>query len=287
MGSKHPISLKFKHCLNWNSTTYKFDQKNLLNISDQEVKLSALLRHYFQSLLISKPIFKHFAKVLLVTLYCYSKTKTQIGLEFGLGFKKLIRKNKTKLKSLGKLKKRKIKIKMNRYGLNKKINPYSDINRLKKLEIILTKIHGKKVKLKLIKLKNPTLNSSILGQYLFINSTHYSISGLWRKLLKKVRLSNQKLCKSPSVTFNWNNLMTNGYSFLFNRFISYIIGIKLKISGRFSKRKGASRTKVKNYSIGSFKFNSASSLIDYGLTEKKNKNGSQSIKVFTASIIFK
>ena len=156
------------------------------------------------------------------------------------------------------------------------------IKQIKKLEAILTLINGKKVKLKLINLKNPILNSSILAQYISINMINYSINALWRKILKNFKLVNFKYYNS-SITFNWENLMIHSYSFILKKFISYITGIKLKMSGRFSRRKGASRTKVMNFSIGSFRFNSISSLIDNYLIENKNKNGSQSIKVFTAT----
>ena len=81
MGSKHPISLKFKHYLNWNSTIYKFNLKNLLKISYQETILLILLKHYFQSLLISKPINYHFNNRLVIIIYYYSKTKSKNSLE--------------------------------------------------------------------------------------------------------------------------------------------------------------------------------------------------------------
>jgi len=272
MGSKHPISLKFKHYLNWNSTIYKFNLKNLLKISYQETILLILLKHYFQSLLISKPINYHFNNRLVIIIYYYSKTKS----------KKYISRNKSKF-NLNKQKK--IELKISKYEIGKKIFSWK-LDRLKKLETILTIIYGKKVKLKLIKLKNPILSSSILVQYLSLNSIRYNINSLWRKILKKFRLANfKKHYNSSPITFNWKDLTVHGYSFLFNQFYTYIIGIRLKISGRFSRRKGASRTKVKNYLIGSFKFNSASSLIDYSFIEKKSKNGTQSIKVFTATIV--
>ena len=77
---------------------------------------------------------------------------------------------------------------------------------------------------------------------------------------------------------NWIHILYNG---LFcKEFYSNIAGLKLKISGRISKKRGASRAKVINYSIGTLKFNSINSSIDYGHIERKDKNGSQSIKVY-------
>lgn len=269
MGSKHPISLKLKQYLNWNSTIYKFDFKNLLKISNKETLLSAVLQHYFQSLLISKPIFHHYIKELSIIIYFYSKDTSRNNI------------NNKNSKSHFSINKRKRKL--NNYKIGKKMIPW-EINRLKKLETILTIIYGNKVKLKLIKLKNPILNSSILAQYLSVNISRYNINILWRKILKNFKLVSQKYYDN-SITFNWKDVTVHGYSILLNKFYSYITGIKLKISGRFSRRKGASRTKIKNLSLGSFQFNSESSLIDYGFVVKKSKNGSQSIKVFTNTTI--
>lgn len=68
-----------------------------------------------------------------------------------------------------------------------------------------------------------------------------------------------------------------------NFFTQQISGIKIKISGRFNKRKGATRTQVKYFSKGSFRFNSIDSFIDYGYFERKDRNGTQTIKVFIAN----
>ncbi len=290
MGLKHPISLKLKQYLNWNSIIYKFDSKNLSEIYYKEILLSAVLQHYFQSLLISKPIFNHYIKELSIIIYLYSKKKPLYYKKYK--FKQTS--NKCEKKNL----KKKFFFSTGFSPINpagrstslavtnrvkKKMVPW-EINRLKKLETIMTIIYGNKVKLKLIKLKNPILNSSILAQYISINIMRYNINVLWRKILKKFKLLNFKN-HNTTIAFNWKNLVVHGYSFLYNKFYSYITGIKLRTSGKFSRRKGAFRTKIKNYSIGYFKFNSESSLIDYGFIEKKSKNGSQSIKVFTTTYI--
>ena len=271
MGSKHTIRLKLKKYLNWNSTIYKFNSQNLSEILHKEILLSVILKHYFQSILISKPIYHHYVDDLSIIIYFYSNTKSYKG---AVGAE-------SKSKSRLDLKKKKLKEIFNHNQINKRKLVYQ-FNRLKKLETILTIINGKKVKLKLIKLKSPICNSSILAQYLSINIARYNINTLWKKILKKFKLVNLKYYNTP-ITFNWNNLINSSYLFLYKKFISYITGIKLKISGRFSRRKGASRTKVSNFSIGSFRFNSISSYIDYNLISNKNKNGSQSIKVFTAT----
>ena len=54
-----------------------------------------------------------------------------------------------------------------------------------------------------------------------------------------------------------------------------------------SKRRGASRAKTKSYSVGRLRFNSIKTLIDYSHIEKKDKNGSQSIKIYINHKIYK
>jgi len=100
---------------------------------------------------------------------------------------------------------------INNNGVEKRILPW-EINRLQKLEKILTQTYGKEISLKLIRLKNPILNGPVLAQYLSINSMRYSMTALWRKILKDFRLANFKYYYTP-ITFNWNNLMVNGNSF--------------------------------------------------------------------------
>jgi ribosomal protein S3 len=76
------------------------------------------------------------------------------------------------------------------------------------------------------------------------------------------------------------------YNGLFcKEFYSNIAGLKLKVSGRISKKRGASRARILNYSIGSLNFNSINSFIDYSHIERKDKNGSQSIKVYASHTI--
>src|SRR5690349_1436205 len=75
MGSNHPISLKLKQNLNWNSSIYKYDLQKLLELSNQEKFISKIIQHYFQSLIISKPIFRYYAEELSIIIYCYVKPK--------------------------------------------------------------------------------------------------------------------------------------------------------------------------------------------------------------------
>jgi hypothetical protein len=79
---------------------------------------------------------------------------------------------------------------------------------------------------------------------------------------------------------NWTKLLRNGNHFL----PAHLAGIKLRISGRMSLRKGAARSGVIIKSIGRLRFNTVDkSMIDYAKVEGKNMNGAYCIKVWLSS----
>lgn len=263
MGS---LSLRLKKNYGWNTSIYKFNKKNQNETQYIEKNIIKIINHYFQFSLISKPKLEYSGDNLKIKIYYYPPSK--MGDEF----------KKSKIKNKGGL-----KINQN---LRAKFN-YNE--QIKKLEKLLKKFSNYNVNIQIIKLKNPILDSTILARFIALNLKNKNISTIWKICLKKIRIKNQnKVYKSYQnliLNFDWNHILKN--NFIFNEFFSLITGLKLKIHGRFLKRKGASRTKIKNYSIGSFKFNSISSYIDYGHIEKKDKNGTQSIKVFISNQFFK
>ena len=207
-------------------------------------------------------------------------------------------------------------------------------------------IFGKKVNIKLIRLRSPLLNSYLLAQFIRIQSTKRSLAFIWRKIKRKVAFGAGQFApagaaslfqpagpatlglaspfsseshpgggghqggkpaavkggspmgwawqggngpafgtgnSAPALKFDWNNLVREG-STLAKGVNSYISGLKLQMSGRFTRRKGASRTTTQTYQIGgNFNFNSSSSLIDYAIIKTKAKNGSIGIKVYVSS----
>jgi hypothetical protein len=264
MGPNHPISLKIKKNYGWDTILYKFNLKKNSDIVGLKNNILEVLNHYFQFLLISKPKFYYTNEKINIVIYYYIISNRDF---------KLNSKNK------------KINISKNLKLLK--------INELNKFEIFLSKYFNIQIQIKLKRLKNPILDTRILAEFISINLKNYSINSIWRILLKKIKLkniihSNEELADTLKNYnfFNWDNILKNG---LFNKeFYSYINGLKLKISGRTSKRRRASRTKTRSLSIGSFKFNSINSLINYGHIERKDKNGSQSIKIFSSTkILFK
>lgn len=102
-------------------------------------------------------------------------------------------------------------------------------------------------------------------------------------------LSKSDFSKSDKLNNNfiisWDKLVKqNSSNLIINGVISKITGIKIKLNGRFTRRKGASRTKTKTLQKGGkFYFNSESSLIDYAILKNKTKNGSMGIKVYISS----
>jgi hypothetical protein len=271
MGSNHPISLRLKKNYVWEGTIYKFQKKINYDYIILQKTLIKIIHHYFQYQLISKPKFYYTPKGIRIVIGYY-----QISSSPSWG-------GKLKNSPFGQL-----------------INNTTEINdlQLKKNLVLFENLIKKAliknitipIKLQLIRFKNPLSNSQILARLISILLRKYNISAIWRILLKKIKLKNQGFRPNKKIMgplwgyyFDWNRIFKD--TFFSKEFYSYINGLKLKISGRPSKRRGTSRTKVKIYSIGNFKFNSINSLISYGHIERKDKNGSQSIKVYTSTIV--
>jgi hypothetical protein len=256
MNSKHQILLQQNKHNIWNIILYKFYSGNI-NIIFKQIRKNIIniINHYFQHIIISKPVLHFENGVLKIKIFYYSKYNyTHIYIS---------KTNKTK-------------------------QPPWNYTFLVKFENLLKKYFGYPIELQLIKLNNPTLNANILAQLIAINLKNYGLSKIWKILLRKIKIQIPITKNTKQMTkmhLNWMHILNKGiYCKEFN---SQIIGFKLKLSGRISKRKGASRTSIINRSIGILQLNSINSYIDYGHIEKKDKNGSQSIKVYIAnSIIF-
>lgn len=264
MGLKHPISLKLKKHKLWNKILYKNNSSNLINSTRAEGTIIKLIKYYFQYYLISKPKIYYGSKGMKIKLYYY------------------------------------------RNSLNKwtsKIYLKHSLYQLIKLEHFIYKLYNIPVRIKLIRISNPINNAEILGQLIGRNIKKWSLRKIWKILLRKlirklkirkIKLNNKirknniiikkKLLNNISIK-NWIKILYEG---IFNKNLySSIVGLKIKISGRMSKRRGASRAKTKSYSVGRLRFNSIKTLIDYSHIEKKDKNGSQSIKIYINHKIYK
>jgi hypothetical protein len=139
MGLKHPISTKLKKYNMWNIILYKFN--SLSNSIDKNKKLQNiiinLIYHYFQNLIISKPILNFGNNILKIKIFYY--------------------------------------IKLNKKSLNN--NFQSGLyNNIIKLENLFEKFFKIPVKFQLIKINNPILNANILAQLIAKNLKYHSIS---------------------------------------------------------------------------------------------------------------
>jgi hypothetical protein len=310
MGINHPISLRHKKNYGWDAILYKFKPKAIQNLMGLHKNLIEVIDHYFQYILISKPKVFYGNEKLYIILGFYViinnknfKSRSKNNKELN---KKLIdSKDKKKISStyeLSMAQRSWANKKQNSLGHNNFPISLWKNNQLKKFENLLEKRFGIKIEIQLIKFKSPITDSKILAQFISINLKNYSISAIWRIILKKIKFKNTIGNQSPKEVYikktpqiiskSTKDILFNHpygwYHLQFlvnNNFSSYINGLKLKISGRALKRRGASRTKIKDLSIGSFKFNSINSLIDYGHIERKDKNGSQSIKVYSSTTL--
>lgn len=289
MGPNHPISLRLKKNYGWEGTLYKWRSQTMHDLASLQKNLLEVIYHYFQYELISKPKFYYTTGGLKIKIAYYLAPLNQTH-----SLKKKEPQSRNGLKHGG------LNLQVQQRG-SLSLGLVTHPKHLRCLVDLMKKRTGTRVKLQLIRLGSPILDSKILASFISICLRRYSISAIWRITLAKIKNTNAPLphrlinvdSRGPSQGFgsfhhfDWNHLLTSG--FFSKEFNSYINGLKLKISGRPSKRRGASRTKVKNYGIGSFKFNSilgeTPSLIDYGHIERKDKNGSQSIKVYTSTMV--
>jgi len=284
MGINHPISLRLKKNIYWNSTLYSFNQTTLSGITNQEKNLYDVLNHYFQYVLISKPNLRYEFDKIIVRINYYGPSSYAPS---SAGNPERLKKGSTHAaRQLGAL----LEAVRNKniVGLEKIIPRVCTGSGNFQVEGHVTQtFHNREVQLQLVRLESPILDSYILAQYVAKRLKSHSINTIWRKILKSTSLYNctsflhtTALPQRPSACLQWGaSGATSG------EFHSFTTGVKLIISGRSTKRRGASRTKLKSLAIGSFKFSSAESLIDYGAVMRKDKNGSQTIKVFTSTTI--
>jgi hypothetical protein len=253
MGSKHPISLRLKIKQNWENTSYHFNSSNLLyNYWGIDKIALNIIKHYFQFSLISKPKFNKDSNKVIISFYYFLNLPVSKRLNFG------------QLKKIQSFSDRRPED-----SRNFEAKKYSN------LILKLSKLYGKSVELRPVRIHYPYLNSYILAQYLALNIKAGNFNKLLRNLFKKVKLVKNN--NSTSTTFG--DLIK--YSSVFNE-PQYLTGLKIQISGRLSQRKAASRTRIIKKSIGTLKLGSFST-IDANKFNFTGKNGSITVKVWLSS----
>lgn len=127
----------------------------------------------------------------------------------------------------------------------------------------LTRCWGRTIELRLIRLNHSALDSSILAQYLTLNSSKYSFNTMFYNLKRTL----------PTVISEGS---VNNDSIVP---ISHITGIKLKLSGRLATERSIPRKTVQANRHGSSAKGSYG-IVDFSQHTGKNKLGTFTIKVW-------
>ncbi|RIA84786.1 hypothetical protein C1645_698341 [Glomus cerebriforme] len=239
-------NLRLKTKLEWQNTQYLFNpKKNVYMNYDENVKTT--LQHYWQIPLNEFQV-KHSPTKVIIQQYVYRPTRSS-------------RRVTSSLEDT-----------INLEQATNQLSPFA----LNKLSELYSTLYKKPVEFKIILLKYPFLSSKILAQYLAMQTRKHNVRQIRRNLFKKGELvdgiSTQYL--------NWTKLLRNGNNFL----PTHLAGMKLRISGRMSLRKGAARSAVVTKSIGRLRSNTVDkSMTDYAKAEGKNMNGAYCIKVWLSS----
>jgi hypothetical protein len=254
MGSKHPISLRLKTNQNWENTSYHFNSKNSLYQYWGLDKIALnVIKHYFQFALISKPKFNKDSNKVVISFYYFLNLPVSKRLNFDQS------------KSL----RGRIQSSLQEGSMNYEAKRYSS------LIFKLSNLYSKPVELRPVRVHYPYLNSYILAQYIAHNIQAGNYNKLIQKLLKKAKL----IESNNSTSTNFRDLIK--YSSVLNE-PQYLTGIKIKISGRLSQRKAASRTTISQSSVGTLNLGS-NTIIDASKCSFTGKNGSITVKVWLNS----
>jgi len=136
-------------------------------------------------------------------------------------------------------------------------------NTINNLGDVLSKLFGRPVELRFVKLHYPYLNSYILAQYIALNVEKYNFNQVQRMILGKTPIVKD----------------THSSQALASELPSHIVGIKVRISGRLLTERVRPRQTVLNTQIGSFSPDNKS-FIDYDSFTSKNTHGAYTVKVW-------
>lgn len=136
-------------------------------------------------------------------------------------------------------------------------------NSINNLGDLLTKVFGRFVELRFVKLHYPYLDRTILAKYIAINAKKYNSRRIKRMILSK----------SPILE------NTESKRVLKYKLPSYILGVKIKISGRLITERVRPRKTTFIGKTGSFA-SGKGSLMDFGSYTEKNKHGAFTVKVW-------
>lgn len=149
--------------------------------------------------------------------------------------------------------------------------------------------------LRFVKLRYPYLDSSILAQYLAINTSKYNFTKLQKSVFKnlpalkdnsRITLTSrpfQNSSTSQGVSFSETLDVNGNNDLLFSP--PLITGIKIELSGRLTTQRSVPRKTVSNCYTGSFTVNeSLNRSLAFSQYTSKNKLGAYTIKVWLSNI---
>lgn len=134
-------------------------------------------------------------------------------------------------------------------------------NSINNLGELLSNVLNRGVKLELVKLYYPHLNSHILAKYLRLNTKRYSFNRLKKMLLKK-----RPLINSTHLPLKY-------------KLPTAIVGMKIEISGRLQTERSKPRQTVSMAQLGSINSDNKTFLVDFGSYTSKNAKGAFTVKV--------
>lgn len=138
-------------------------------------------------------------------------------------------------------------------------------NTVNNLGEALSKLFGRVVELRLVKLHYPYLNSYILAQYIASNVQNYTLVQIVRRVFSSV---------APVKN-------TQSIEALASALPSHIVGIKVRVSGRLVTERSRPRQTVQTAEIGTFSKNNLS-LVEKASFNRKNKKGAFTVKVWVS-----
>jgi len=136
-------------------------------------------------------------------------------------------------------------------------------NTINNLGDVLSKLFGRPVELRLVKLYYPYLNSHILAQLIALNTQKYNFVRIQRMIFGKASIVKD----------------TESANVLASELPAQIVGIKIRVSGRLVTERSKPRQTVQTAQIGSF-VKDNKSLVDASCFTTKNKKGAFTIKVW-------
>jgi hypothetical protein len=152
-------------------------------------------------------------------------------------------------------------------------------NTINNLGHLLSKIFGRPVELRIIKLKYPYLDRTILAKYCRMLQRIVPFHIFMKWVFNTAPVFRDKQSKDKE------QIKKDREAYKNYPFQSRILGIKIQLSGRFESEQARPKQKPVSKIFGAFK-NEPDRLVDYGTCTGHNSNGSYTVKVWINQKLF-